>query len=215
MTRAATAVGALVAVLAAGREQPPTAAARGWPATGRLRRHADHRRPRRAEHARAAGPRQLPARRAGRAAVLRQRPQRPALHPRQADEEAHDLSRPQRRRRTARPVPRVHLRTQFRHRPHQLRLRSRLRPQRRLLHPAHGGPDHRHARPRRPASSQVSTSPATRRRRPCRRPRPRAHRSRGRADRVDGPESPQRDLRGHGPRAAARARTPTPIHWAR
>ena len=48
----------------------------------------DHRRAGRPEHARAAGSGQLPARRAGRPALLRQRPQRPALHPRQADEDS-------------------------------------------------------------------------------------------------------------------------------
>ncbi len=50
---------------------------------GRLRPDADHRRPRRREHARPAGAREFPARRAGRPALLRERPQRPALHPRQ------------------------------------------------------------------------------------------------------------------------------------
>ena len=53
-------------------------------------------------HARPAGARQLPARRAGRPPLLRQRPQRPALHPRQADQAVHDLPRFQRPRRTGR-----------------------------------------------------------------------------------------------------------------
>ena len=52
---------------------------------GRLRPDADHRRHRRREHARPAGARQFPARRAGRPPLLRERPQRAALHPRQAD----------------------------------------------------------------------------------------------------------------------------------
>ena len=119
------------------------------------------------EHARAAGPRQLPARRAGRPPLLRQRSQRSALHPRQADEDVHDLSRLQRRRRAAGPVPEVHLRAQLRHRPHQLPLRSRLRAQRRVLHAPHGGPGHCRAAPRREAGvvagldlSGYTTTPA-------------------------------------------------------
>ena len=41
----------------------------------------------------------------------------------------------------ARPVPAVHVRAQPRDRPHQRRLRPRLRAQRRLLHDPHGRPD--------------------------------------------------------------------------
>ena len=87
---------------------PAAAARRATAGAGarRLRADADHRRPRRREHARPAGARQLPARRAGRPPLLRQRPQRPALHPRQADQGVHDLSRFQRRRRAARACSR-------------------------------------------------------------------------------------------------------------
>ena len=113
---------------------------------GGLRPDADHRRPRRRAHARPAGAREFPARGTGRPPLLRERPQRAALHPRQADQAVHDLSRFQRPRRPARPVPEVDLRAQLRDRPHQLHLRSRLRAQRRLLHDPHGGSDHRGAR---------------------------------------------------------------------
>ena len=62
--------------------------------TGQTRRHA--------------GARELAARGAGRReSVVRQRPQRPAVHPRQGDEEAHDLSRLQRPRGSHRPLPQV------------------------------------------------------------------------------------------------------------
>ena len=65
----------------------------------------------------------------------------------------HDLSRFQRRRRTAGPVPEIHVRAQFRDRPHQLHLRSRLRAQRRVLHDPHGGSGQSpRRRRRRPAS---------------------------------------------------------------
>ena len=63
------------------------------------------------EHARAARPGQLPAGRTRRPPLLRERPQRAALHPRQADEGVHDVSRLQRRRRTAGAVPEIHLRS--------------------------------------------------------------------------------------------------------
>ena len=52
---------------------------------GGLRPDADHRRARRREHTRSAGAREFPARRAGRPPLLRERPQRAALHPRQGD----------------------------------------------------------------------------------------------------------------------------------
>ena len=58
------------------------------------------------------------------------------------------------------------LRAQLRHRPHQRRLRSRLRAQRRLLHDPHGGSDDRGARRAEGrASCPASTCPATGRRR--------------------------------------------------
>ena len=172
----------------------------------RLRAAADHGRTRRAEHERAAGQGQLHARGARRPALLRQRSQRPALHPRQADEEVHRLPRFQRARRTARPVPEVHLRAQLRHRPHQLPVRSRLRAQRRLLHDAHG----------RPVGAGRAGAEARRRRWP-RSLRVHDHagdsdadgrredRARGGADRVEGSQPGQRDLRGHGARADAAA----------
>ena len=72
--------------------------------------------------------------------LLRQRPQRSALHPGQANQEAYCLPGFQRPRWSARSLPEVHLRAQLRHGPHQFRVRPRLRTQRRLLYAAHGGP---------------------------------------------------------------------------
>ena len=119
----------------------------------------------------------------------------------------HDLSRFQRPRRPARPVPEAHLRAQLRDRPHQLRLRSRLRAQRRLLHDPHGGPDHRGARR---AEGRRRARP-----RPVRLPDDagerdadvarRADHSRSRDDRVDRPQHHELDVRRHGARAAADA----------
>ena len=125
-----------------------------------------HRRARWPEHEGTAGQGELPARRAGRPAILRQRPQRAALHPRQADEDVHDLPRLQRRRRAARPVPEIHVRAQSRHRSHQLPLRSRLRrataSSTRFISRIRPLP---RTRRRGPAWSPASTCPATRRRR--------------------------------------------------
>ena len=108
--------------------------------------------------------RQLHARRAGRPPVLRQRPQRAALHPRQADEGLHHLSEFQRPRRTPRPVSEVHLRAQLRHRPHELHLRSGLREERRVLHAPHGRPGDRRpggAKGRRALRGSISTGYTT------------------------------------------------------
>ena len=166
---------------------------------------AHHRRARWAEHEGTAGQGELPARRAGRPPTLRQRPQRAALHRRQADETVHHLPRLQRRRRAPGALPEAHLRAQFRHRPHQLLLRSRLPTERRVLHASHGRSD----RQRRGGASGRG------RRRPgpvglhddasdrdaCRD----SDRSRGRTDRVEGPESREHNVRGHGTRVVAPA----------
>ncbi len=61
--------------------------------------------PTRRQHPRPARAGQLHARGAWRPALLRQRPQRPALHPRQAQQAVHDVPGLQRPRRAARPVP--------------------------------------------------------------------------------------------------------------
>ena len=74
----------------------------------------------------------------------------------------------------ARTLPEVYLRAQLRHGPHQLRLRPRLRAQRRLLYAAHGGPERcglGRAEDRR--RSEASISPATPPHRRCRRQRSR------------------------------------------
>ena len=185
------------------RGQSVTRRAAGGPAGARARRlraDADHRRARWAEHERTAREGELPARRTGRPAVLRQRSQRPALHPRQAEEDVHHLSRPQRRGRTAGPVPEVHLRAQFRHRPHQLRVRSRLPAQRRVLHAAHGGRDpdrrrrtaqRRNRRPRPVGVHDDAGDPGAR--------RDREDRARGHPDRMEGSQPRRREVRGHGP----------------
>ena len=174
---------------------------------GGLRPDADHRRHQRRAHTRPAGARELPARGTGRPPLLRERPQRAALHPRQADEAVHDLSRFQRSRRPARPVPEAHLRAQLRDRPHQLHLRPRLRAQRRLLHDPHGGSDHRGARraeARRRARPRPVGLPDDAGDRDADRAR-RADHSRRRDDRVDRPQHRERDVRRHGARAAADA----------
>ena len=94
-------------------------------------------------------------------------------------------------RRTAGAVSEVHVRAQLRHRPDQLRVRSRLRAQRRLLHAAHGGSDRSPAPRRAEARRRPGLDcPATRRRRRFRRRRSTARSTRGRADRVDGSQHP-------------------------
>ena len=83
---------------------------------------------------------------------------------------------------------------------------------------SHGGPGDRRAPPRRAAGVGRRPRPvaATRRRRRSRRRRRTEDRARSRADRVEGSQPRERDVRGHGARAAARAAAVRPfIRWAR
>ena len=123
-----------------------------------------------AEHARTARPSQLPAGRTGRPPFLRQRSQRAAVHPRQANESVHEVSRLQWSRRPAGPVPEVHVRAELRDRAHQRHPRSRLCAGMACSTPFTWKTRRRPGPPRRGAGScQDSICPDTRRRRPCRR----------------------------------------------
>ena len=92
----ATARIAYVAVVAAPARRRAAGTCASGAGTGGLCRAPNHGGQHRHEHARATRPRQLPAGRARRPPLLRQRSERAALHPRQADEGVHDVSRFQR-----------------------------------------------------------------------------------------------------------------------